>query len=109
RATRRSRGRRDDAQARAGSRPPMWKFTLDTNCWIAVEENRPEAADIRALANAHAAGVADVAIVAISASEKQKGGRYLRNFEEFQSRLNSLQLGLSSSRLEAEKLRSDIS
>jgi hypothetical protein len=71
----------------------MWKFTLDTNCWIAVEENRPEAADIRALANAHAAGVASVAIVAISASEKQKDGRHLRNFQEFQERLNSLGLG----------------
>jgi hypothetical protein len=52
----------------------MRSFTLGTNCLIAIDEDRPEAVAVRALADAHAAGKADVAAVAISASEKQSGG-----------------------------------
>jgi hypothetical protein len=68
-------------------------FTLDTNCIIDVAENRPAAGAVRTLADAHAAGRADVAVVAMSASEKQQGGHYIRNFEEFRNRLVSLGLG----------------
>jgi hypothetical protein len=68
-------------------------FTLDTNCLIAVANNEPAAGAVRALADAHTAGRADVAVVAMSASEKQRGGYYLRNFAEFRDRLVSLGLG----------------
>jgi hypothetical protein len=63
-------------------------FTLDTNCLIAIDEGRPEAGAIRTLAHAHSLGKADVA--AISASEKQKSGHYIKNFTEFRDRLASL-------------------
>jgi hypothetical protein len=70
----------------------MRTFTLDTNCVIAIEECRPESAAVRALADAHAAGRAHVAIVAMSASEKQRTGSHVHNFEEFRQRLVSLGL-----------------
>jgi hypothetical protein len=70
----------------------MVSFTLDTNCIIDVAENRPGAAAIRALADAHAAGEADVALVAVSASERQPGDKYLDNFNVFQERLTALRL-----------------
>ena len=68
-------------------------FTLDTNCLIAVANNEPAAGAVRALADAHTAGRADVAVVAMSASEKQQGGHYIRNFAVFRDRLVSLGLG----------------
>jgi hypothetical protein len=67
-------------------------FTLDTNCLIDVADNRAAAGAVRALADAHAAGRADVAVIAMSASEKQQGGHYIRNFAEFRDRLVSLGL-----------------
>jgi hypothetical protein len=70
----------------------MVSFTLDTNCIIAVDEGRPEAASIRRLAKAHARSEADVAIVAIMASEKQRHGGWLENFVNFQDRLARLSL-----------------
>lgn len=71
----------------------MVSFTLDTNCVIAVEADDPEAPAIRDLAEAHSAGKADVAVVAIMASEKQKSGATLESFEIFKNRLISLGLG----------------
>lgn len=65
-------------------------FTLDTNCLIDIEENRPAAGAVRTLIDSHAAHLADVAVVAMSASEKPKGGRSIRNFSEFQDRLAAL-------------------
>jgi hypothetical protein len=61
-------------------------FTLDTNCIIAVEKNEPVAGAIRKLID----HLADVAVVAMSASEKPKGRRSIRNFSEFQDRLAGL-------------------
>ncbi|UXN73192.1 hypothetical protein N8D56_19795 [Devosia sp. A8/3-2] len=40
----------------------MLTFTLDTNCIIDLEEGRPQAASVRALADAHAMGAAEVAL-----------------------------------------------
>jgi hypothetical protein len=68
-------------------------FTLDTNCLIAVANNEPAAGAVRALADAHTAGRADVAVVAMSASEKQRGGHYIHDFTEFRNHLVSLGLG----------------
>jgi hypothetical protein len=70
----------------------MRSFTLDTNCLIAIDEGRPEATAIRSLADAHAVGKAAVAVVAISASERQTGGRYIADFAEFRARMAALEL-----------------
>jgi hypothetical protein len=67
-------------------------FTLDTTCLIDIDEGRPGAAAIRKLADAHSLGKADVAVVAMSASEKQRGGRYIQNFIDVRDRLVSLGL-----------------
>jgi hypothetical protein len=68
-------------------------FTLDTNCVIAVEDARPEATAVRRLADAHATGYASVALLAISASERQKDGAKLKFFTQFKERLALLGLG----------------
>ena len=71
----------------------MTDFTLDTNCLLAIDESRAEAADIRALASAHDTGQAGVAVVAISASENQQGGGAIEDFDDFRARLSALGLG----------------
>jgi len=67
-------------------------FTLDTNCLIDIEQNRPAAREVRALADAHAAGTADVAVIAMSASENPRPGRSIHSFSEFEGRLATLGL-----------------
>ena len=71
----------------------MLTFSLDTNCLIDIDEARPDSTAIRALADAHARSEANVAVFAITASEKQKSGERLTNFNQFRTRLDSLQLG----------------
>ncbi len=71
----------------------MLTFSLDTNCLIDIAEDRPDSAAIRALAEAHARGDVSVAVAAISASENQKTGERLTNFEQFRARLETLSLG----------------
>jgi hypothetical protein len=67
-------------------------FTLDTNCVIDLDENRPAAPAITRLAEAHATGNADVAVLAIMASEKQRAGGYIEDFQVFQDRLEGLSI-----------------
>lgn len=71
----------------------MRKFTLDTNCILAVDEARPQGAFVLQLAEHHKQGTASVALVAISASEKQKPLRSITNFEQFIDRVSKLCLG----------------
>jgi hypothetical protein len=71
----------------------MLKFTLETNCIIAVDEDRPEVPAIVQLASAHTSGLASVGLVAISASERQVDGTYLENIGDFQKRIERLGLG----------------
>jgi hypothetical protein len=79
----------------------MLSLSLDTNCVIALDEvrNDPtshragEARAVRALIKAHTDRKADVALIAISASERQKDNGRLENFSTFQERLASLGLG----------------
>ena len=71
----------------------MLTFTLDTNCIIAVDEARPEASAVKALAAAHDEGTVSVALVAISASERQKDGSTLETFDGFKQRTSQLGLG----------------
>ena len=73
--------------------PTVLTFTLDTNCIIAVDENRSEAKAVLELASAHRSGLASVGVVAISASERQRDGVDLENFEEFKQRRSRLGLG----------------
>ncbi|MDF1671528.1 MAG: hypothetical protein P1U83_18180 [Roseovarius sp.] len=71
----------------------MISFTIDTNCIIDIDDNRHGADSVRALANAHADGRASVALVAISASERQVGDKYIENYSGFKERVDALQLG----------------
>jgi hypothetical protein len=82
-------------------------FTLDTNCIIALENAEPAAAAIRLLVNAHGRDGVDVAIGAISASERQRGGGMVQNFSEFQARLAAL--GMEGLRILAPMAYFDIS
>jgi hypothetical protein len=71
----------------------MLKLTLDTNCIVALDENRePAASSLHRLLAAHAAGTVQLRLVANSASERQRTGSYLENFSQFQQRLADLHL-----------------
>lgn len=67
------------------------RFTLDTNCLIDVEENRPNAPFIREIVARHGKGI-NVAVSAIGASERQRSGRYAQNFSEFKDKLTAIGL-----------------
>lgn len=69
----------------------MLQLTLDTNAIVAIEEDRPAATAIRQLVDAHVQGQVDVALVAISASERQRVGE-VQNFDTFRERLARLKL-----------------
>src|SRR5262249_28602345 len=75
----------------------MLSFTLDTNCIIDVATNSPSACDVKRLVDAHSAGTADVALVAVSASERQLTDTYLHSYDDFEARLKDL--GLSHLRI----------
>jgi hypothetical protein len=65
-------------------------FTLDHNCVIDIEESRHATPCVRALLARHEAGEIVVRLVAASASELQRDGRYLENALMFRGRLASL-------------------
>src|SRR4051794_13450199 len=71
----------------------LQRFTLDTNGVIDVEEGRPNAPHIRMLVEQSRSGSIELAIPAIGASEKQRGGGYASNFIEFQEKLNRAGFG----------------
>lgn len=71
----------------------MRTFTLDTNCIIDVAEDRPAAVSVKRLLQAAQDGQADLALVASSASERQEGGGFLKNFAVFEERRNALGFG----------------
>lgn len=68
-------------------------FTLDTNCLIALEEQRDTAHGVRALLGRHTARSAIVQIVATTASENQLDGEPTTNFTVFQRRLEAAGMG----------------
>ncbi len=70
----------------------MPTFTLDTNCIIDLAEHRSAAKAVRALSVSSAEGRAHVAVVSVSASERQPGDAYLENYSDFKARLATLQL-----------------
>jgi len=71
----------------------MHAVTLDTNCLIDLEQGGKDARAILALVATHRAGGIDLRLPAISASERQPGGRHLTNFSEFQARVDAAGLG----------------
>lgn len=66
------------------------RYTLDTNCVIDIEENRPSAVYIKKMLIAYRKQVIDLAIVAISASENQPGGGINQNYSEFEEKLRAV-------------------
>jgi len=71
----------------------MISFTFDTNCLIDVAEDRPAAVHIRTLLTAAENGQADLALVASSASERQKGNTFLASLAIFEERRAALGFG----------------
>jgi hypothetical protein len=72
----------------------MLKFTLDTNCQIAVDESREGVAPfVKQLLAAAERGSADVAMVFSSASERQRDHSYLDNATVFIERMQRLGFG----------------
>jgi hypothetical protein len=69
------------------------KVTLDTNCIINLEENRPACGPIRELVDMHSAGSLRLAVVGISASENLPGGGSARTFAAFREK--TARLGLA--------------
>ncbi|MBT9446479.1 MAG: hypothetical protein IV086_12330 [Hyphomonadaceae bacterium] len=70
----------------------MITFTLDTNCIIDLAENRSAAKAVRALSISSVEGHAQVAVVSVSASERQPGDSYLESYEDFKARLATVRL-----------------
>lgn len=70
----------------------MKKFTLDTNCIIDLEENRQNSQNIKQIVQAWQAGEIELAVVAISASEKQRGGIYAETYDKFKNKLAAVDL-----------------
>jgi hypothetical protein len=72
----------------------MLKLTLETNCIVAVDENRqPDADCIRRLLTLHDEGKVKLRLAGSSASERQRDLTYLRNFGQFKARVDALGLG----------------
>ena len=70
----------------------MLTFTLDHNCLLALAKQESTAPAVRTLADADKAGNARVAVVAVSASERQGNKSYIQDFSSFQDWLAELDL-----------------
>lgn len=70
----------------------MNKFTLDTNCIIDLEENRPNAEYIRKLIDAWKKEHIELAVVAVSASENQRSDTANTHFSAFEQKLDNVGL-----------------
>lgn len=70
----------------------MNKLTLDTNCIIDLEEDRPDGVFVREIVQAWKDGRIELAVVAVSASENQKSGIANSHFLEFEKKLENVGL-----------------
>ncbi len=70
----------------------MKTYTFDTNCLIDLDVERPSAPYIRQLIASHRRQKIEVAFVAVSASERQKGDKYLDTYRDFLNRLEKLKI-----------------
>jgi hypothetical protein len=71
-------------------------FTLDSNCIIDLEENRPAAVHLEELKRLRQSGGIELAVVSVSASENQPTGEPMRNYAEFEAKLE--RAGLTNAR-----------
>jgi hypothetical protein len=68
-------------------------LTFDTNCIVALDEDRePDAACIRRLLAFHDQGKVKLRLTSSSASERQQDLTYLSNFDQFEARIEALGL-----------------
>ena len=70
----------------------MRTFTLDSSCIDAINEGRAEVKFIRMLADAHTAGKAKVAVLALSVAEKRQFGSYFDDLDAFRDHLAAIDL-----------------
>lgn len=70
----------------------MLYVTLDTNCLITMQQNRPGAEQLRQLPRLHKEGQISLRLAAITASEKQRDGSYSPTFATFEDWLKDLGL-----------------
>ncbi|MEM9578948.1 MAG: hypothetical protein AAF999_18300 [Pseudomonadota bacterium] len=75
----------------------MKKLTLDTNCILEIDEDRPQSDAVKAIIEAHNEGLVEAALVASSGSEKSHKGLFPESFDEFD--LRRTQLGFSNMNL----------
>ena len=68
------------------------KYTLDTNCIIDLEEKRPDGVYLEKIISSYRQKCIELSVVAISASENQKGGKLSKTFDEFILKLASADL-----------------
>ena len=68
------------------------KYTLDTNCIIDLEEGRADAIHLKKLISMHRNNDIELFVVAISASENQKGGKTSKTFDDFLLKLSAADL-----------------
>ena len=66
------------------------RFTLDTNCIIDIEENRPNHQHLSDLVKLHKSNDINVAVSAISASEWQQTAEEASDFKIFQQKLSNV-------------------
>jgi hypothetical protein len=70
----------------------MLNVTLDNNCIIDLEQNRPAAPHIKRLIQMHSNQEINLRVVAISASERKPDGTYVSNLNEFKERIAAVGL-----------------
>lgn len=73
------------------------RFTLESNCLIDVEEDRPSGSHVKGLVALHGHSGISVSISAIGASERQRSGGYAKSFSEYKKKLKLV--GLDKLRL----------
>ena len=65
------------------------KLVIDTNCIIDLEEHRKDYDDLMKILSKWKDGSIDLGVVAISASENQKGGYVSKTFKDFENKLSN--------------------
>jgi len=71
----------------------MLNVTLDNNCIVDLEQNRPKVPYIKRLIQMHREGKINLRVVAISASERKPDDTYVSHFNEFKERITAVGLG----------------
>lgn len=70
----------------------MKPVTIDMNCVIDLEEDRPAAVHVRELVRIHASGKVRLRVPGIAASERKPGGTYAANFQKFVNKISAVGL-----------------